>query len=79
MMGVAMPGNGPAHLRHHAEVEEIVKGFQRLRGRRAEIEHHQPATRPQDAPELAQRLAAVGNVAQSEANRDDVERRIREL
>ena len=74
-----MPGNGPTQLRHHPEVEEIVKGFEPLRRRRAEIEHHQPAARPQDAPELAQRLDTVGDVAQTEANRDHVEGRIREL
>jgi hypothetical protein len=45
-MGGAMPGKGPTHRRHQDEVDQVVNALQHLRGRRAEVEHHQAAARP---------------------------------
>ncbi len=56
----------------HLERIKVVGGRKRLPDL-GELQHQQPAARPQHAPHLAEGLLLVGHVAQAEGDGDDVE------
>ncbi len=70
-------GHGLAHARQNLEGIEVVERRQRFPDL-GELQHHQPATRLEHAPHLAQGGLLVGHVAQAEGDRDQIEIVVRE-
>ncbi len=78
LIAVAVACDDLPHARDHVEGVKIVDPAQGRVGHLAELQHHEPPAGFQDAKRLAERSGGPRDVPDAEADRVDVEARIRE-